>query len=279
MARAFGLAGSQAAGTLACWGTPTIKFHQCRGALSGLMAALLAEQQFSSTSEFLTAETGGLYNVYNNGGHPDVVLSGLGERWELEQIALRPWPAASPLQGFVSAMFDLVEKHGIVPEQVKRLRVTASPHIAKTNGQLAQYNGKFQALLSIQYIAAAVLHDRALTLRQFEPERFEHPTLRQFAAQKVDVVADSTYSGAAARVEAELDGGKILSLQCEHPRGSPENPLDQAQVAEKFRDYARARLGESRAQKVIDLVTNLEELDDVRELMTLLEFRPARSMS
>src|SRR5580700_3395554 len=38
MARAFGLAGSQAAGTFAAWGTPTVKFHQCRGALSGLMA-------------------------------------------------------------------------------------------------------------------------------------------------------------------------------------------------------------------------------------------------
>ena len=36
MARAFGLAGSQAGGTFAAWGTPTVKFHQCRGALSGL---------------------------------------------------------------------------------------------------------------------------------------------------------------------------------------------------------------------------------------------------
>src|SRR5262252_825220 len=40
MAKAFGLAGSQAAGTFAAWGTPTVKFHQCRGALSGLIAAL-----------------------------------------------------------------------------------------------------------------------------------------------------------------------------------------------------------------------------------------------
>src|SRR4029077_9606122 len=41
MERAFGLAGSQAAGTFAAWGTPTVKLHQCRGALSGLLAALL----------------------------------------------------------------------------------------------------------------------------------------------------------------------------------------------------------------------------------------------
>ncbi len=70
MAKAFGLAGSQSAGTFAAWGTPTVKFHQCRGALSGLMAALLAQQNFLANSEFLTAQDGGLYNTYSNGGRP-----------------------------------------------------------------------------------------------------------------------------------------------------------------------------------------------------------------
>src|SRR5437763_194268 len=42
---AFGLAGRQSAGTFAHWGTPTIKFHQSRGAPSRLLAAVLAEQR------------------------------------------------------------------------------------------------------------------------------------------------------------------------------------------------------------------------------------------
>ena len=95
MAKAFGLAGSQSAGTFAAWGTPTVKFHQCRGALSGLLAALLAEQRFLATREFLTARDGGLYNTYSNGGHPAAVTADLGKRWELEQIALRLWPSAT----------------------------------------------------------------------------------------------------------------------------------------------------------------------------------------
>src|SRR3954452_9616545 len=77
MAKAFGLAGSQAAGTFAAWGTPTVKFHQCRGALSGLLAALLAEQKFLATREFLTAKDGGLYNTYANGGRPEAVTADL----------------------------------------------------------------------------------------------------------------------------------------------------------------------------------------------------------
>ena len=111
MARAFGLAGSQAAGTFAAWGTPTVKFHQCRGALSGLMAALLAQQQFVATREFLTAKDGGLYNAYADGGKPDAAIADLGTRWELEQIAMRLWPSASLIQGMVTALFDLIGKH------------------------------------------------------------------------------------------------------------------------------------------------------------------------
>src|SRR3954463_13238067 len=107
MAKAFGLAGSQSAGTFAAWGTPTVKFHQCRGALSGLMAALLAQQDFLATREFLTAADGGLYNVYANGGRPESVTAELGQRWELEQIALRLGPSAAPLPGQNTGVFDL----------------------------------------------------------------------------------------------------------------------------------------------------------------------------
>ncbi len=62
-ALAFGLAGSQVAGTFAAWGASSVKFHQFRGALSGLMAALLAallaQEDFVATREFLDAADGG----------------------------------------------------------------------------------------------------------------------------------------------------------------------------------------------------------------------------
>src|SRR5690242_17164454 len=124
MTRAFGLAGSQAAGTFAAWGTPTVKFHQCRGALSGLMAALLAGQKFVATREFLTTADGGLYHAYTDGGRPEAVTAELGRHWELEQIALRLWPSASTIQGLITAMFDLVGKHPLPADRIKRLRVS-----------------------------------------------------------------------------------------------------------------------------------------------------------
>lgn len=270
MARAYGLAGSQAAGTFAAWGTPTVKFHQIRGALSGLMAALLAQQKFVATREFLTARDGGLYNTYSNGGKPEAAVAELGKRWELEQIALRLWPCASGIQGFVTAMFDLAQKHQLKFEQVKKVRVFTSKTMVDMHGMFPRYNGKFEALLSTHYCAAVILHDRVLTLAQFEPARYNDPKLVRFAAEQVETKVDTSLTGVQAIVEADLADGKTVAVRCEHSKGSPENPLSRAEIEEKFRFYGKGVLPSARIEEAIAAITRLENLKSVRSLMDLL---------
>jgi 2-methylcitrate dehydratase PrpD len=277
MAKAFGLAGSQAAGTFAAWGTPTVKFHQCRGALSGLMAALLAEQTFLATREFLTAKDGGLYNSYSNGGKPELATADLGTRWELEQIALRLWPSASSIQGMNTALFDLVEAHDIDPAKVKQLRVRLSPPVFELHGKLAKYKAKFDALISAHYTAAVILYDRQLTLAQFEPARYDDPALRRAAAEQVDIQSDPTLTGVEAAVEIELADGKTLSARCTHPRGSAENPLTWAQIEGKLRSYAAGVLAPADVDAVVGMVRRLEDLGSVRELMDALRASPRQT--
>ncbi len=270
MARAFGLAGSQSAGTFAAWGTPTVKWHQCRGALSGLMAALLAEQKFVATKEFLTAKDGGFYNAYSNGGKPELATGDLGKRWELEQIALRQWPSASQTQGMNTALFDIIDKHDIDPDKVKVMRIGLTQTCFDMHGKLQKYKGKFEALISAHYAAAVSLHDRALTLAQFEPARYDDPKVRRTAEQKIEMKPDPSLTGSQATVEIEMADGKKYSARCVHPRGSYENPLSRAQVEDKFRTYAKSRLSASRIEEVIAAVNGLESLPSTRKLMELL---------
>ena len=270
MARAFGLAGSQSAGTYGAWGTPTVKFHQCRGALSGLMAALLAQQGFVATREFLTAPDGGLYPTYSGGGNPEKATAGLGDRWELEQVALRLWPSSAGPQGLITAMFELLEKNDLRPGQVKRLRIALSKSIFDLHGMFPTYAAKFQAMLSAHYIAAVVLHDRELWLDQFEPERYDDPELRRFAAEQVELRPDPQLTGAQAVVEAELEDGSVASATCLVPKGSPENPLTRGEIESKLRKCARGRLSDGKAEEVIAALSKLEEVQSVRSLMELL---------
>ena len=271
MARAFGLAGSQAAGTYAAWGTPSVKFHQCRGGLSGLLAALLAETNFIATKEFLTAKDGGLFNTYGNGGKPELATTDLGNRWELEQIALRLWPSASLQQGVNTALFDLLEKNEIDPKNVKQMRVAMSQSAFDYHGKLPNYKGKFEALISAHYTAAVILHDRALTLAQFEPARYDDPKVRRFAEQQIEIRPGPALNGVQTTVEIELSGGKKLSSRSDHPRGSYENPLSRAQIEDKFRTYGKGRLSPARLEEIIEAVNQLEDFPSVKKLMDLLQ--------
>jgi 2-methylcitrate dehydratase PrpD len=276
MARAFGLAGSQAAGTFAAWGTPTVKFHQCRGALSGLMAALLAGQEFIATREFLTAADGGLYHSYVSGSAPDRAVADLGGRWELEQIALRLWPGASSIQGMITALFDIVERRNIDATQVKTLRIALSQPVFNLHGNFARYKAKFEAMLSAHYVAAAIVHDRELTLDQFNHARYDDPKLRRLA-ERVEVRAASNLRGVAAVVEVETLDGHSWSARCDEPLGAPENRLSRAQIEAKFRTYAAARLSQSRIEDIIAAVVRLEDLGSARALIDMLRAAPRRA--
>jgi 2-methylcitrate dehydratase PrpD len=62
----------------------------------------------------------------------------------------------------------------------------------------------------------------------------------------------------------------VLKSFCEHPRGAFENPLNRAQIEDKFRTYAKGVLSDAHATEVIATVARLEELPSARKLMDLL---------
>ena len=270
MARAFGLAGSQSAGTFAAWGTPTVKWHQCRAALSGLMAALLAEQDFVATKEFLTAPDGGLYNTYADGGLPALATGDLGQRWELQQIALRLWPSATALQEVLTALFNAVETNPVPFESIESVRLGVSQTPFNMHGGFSTYKAKFEALLSAHYVAAVFLRDRALTLAQFEPACYDDAGLRAFAADQVTVAHDASLKGGQCVVEILTKSGEKLAARCDFPLGAPENPVSSQQIEDKFKTYAGSILPAANADRVIDMVNDLENLSSVPELIALL---------
>ena len=269
MARAFGIAGSQASGTFAAWQTPVIKFHQSRAALSGLMAAILASQDFIATQEFLTAKDGGLYSTYVDGVEPGRVVEDIGRRWELEQISLRLWPSGSPMQGINTALFDLVERHTIDSDAIRAVRIALSPTVYDMHGKLPHYNGKFEALISAHYTAAVILRDRELTMKQYEAGRISDPLLRR-EAEKIAFAADPALQGVQAIAEIEMKDGTVLSARCDHPRGSFENPLSSEELKTKFRTYAAPFRAESDIVQAIDMIERLEHQSSVKDLMGLL---------
>ena len=118
--------------------------------------------------------------------------------------------------------------------------------------------------------------DRALSLQQFEPARYDDAGLRRFAAEQVEVRLDPALTGVQSTAAIEMTDGTTVDGRCDYPRGAAENPMSPAQIDDKFRSYARTRLSEADIESVLGVVHRLEDLRSVRELMDMLREAPPR---
>lgn len=273
MRNALGLAGSQAAGTWAAWGTPTVKFHQARAALSGLLAGLLAETGFAAAEDVLTNPDGGLLTTYAGGGRPDLLVAGLGDRWELTRISLRPWPGATPLQPVITALFRLVDAGHLRPDHVRGVRIFVAPAVKQQHERFRHPTGTFEAMLSVDYAAAAIVRFGRLGIEEFLPATYTQPELHALIDDRIAIEVDPALGPLACRVEVTDDAGGIETLAVTLPKGHPDDPASRALLVDKFRRCAAGVLDPSSTEEVLRLIANLEDLDDSKRLCELL--RPA----
>jgi 2-methylcitrate dehydratase PrpD len=262
MRNALGLAGSQSGGTMAQWGSPTIKFHQSRGALSGLLAGSLAAREYQAGDDVIAAEVGGILGIFSGGGTPSRLTSRLGEHWEMMNISLKRWPSGSGLQTTVSALFDLIAAHDVSPVDIEEVRVAIPVEAYKAHGIMA-WDNNFKAMLSARYLTSVILHDRNCWTDQFEDTRRLDPDVDRFAREKVEVVADEALASSAARTEIELSDGSVLTDFREAPKGDPTDPLEISDVVAKYGEAA----DESTFMETIDQLIDLDSVPDVSPLI------------
>jgi len=71
-------------------------------------------------------------------------------------------------------------------------------------------------------------------------------------------------------VAVELKDGTRLSHTAKIAKGDPRNPMTEDEVVEKFRSNAKLVIPEKQAEELIAAVQNLESVDDVKRIVSLL---------
>lgn len=262
MRNAFGLAGSQSAGTFAGWGSPTVKFHQSRGSLSGYLAANLADAGFQSAVNVLTAEDGGLYRACSDGGRPELALDGLGERWEFENLSLSLHPFATTLAAAALALIGLADGASAKPGDVKRVKVSLGWRAFGMHAEM-QWGDPFHARLSARYVAATAVADRACGPDQFTVERIADADLGRYAREQVEVVRDDSLGESGSAVELELSDGRVLRAAGVVPPGGPGSPLSLDDVKTKFLAAAERVQMDGWAPAALARLERIEEVPQV----------------
>lgn len=72
-------------------------------------------------------------------------------------------------------------------------------------------------------------------------------------------------------VEVALSDGTVLKREASTSRGTPDRPMSKDELAGKFADCAEGMLTPSGQSHVLELIYNLDGLDDVRSLTSVLK--------
>lgn len=204
----------------------------------------------------------------------DRIVEGLGERFALLDIYLKPYTACRHTHGSAQASLELLDQHKFEPQEIEAVDVFTYGIAAFAVGKAFPEGGTFiSAQFSIPYVVAACLVDQEMGPRQLTEERLTDPVIRSLS-QKVNVKIDAELAGlypefTASRVEIRLRDGRTVSKQIDLPKGDPRDPMTATDVAAKLKRFASRRPAEH-LEKIIVRVLDLENVQDVRELTTII---------
>lgn len=278
-ADAIGIAGSQAAGSMAYLtdGVYTKRFHAGWAAHSGLCAALLAADGFSGPHTIFE-DRFGFFNGYSDAPQPQKLFQSWQDPYRLMLTSIKPYACCRYKQGPIDCILAIVRENGLAAGDIQRIRtgilsagmaLVADPIEKKRRPQTivdAQFSMPFGA-------AAAVLFGNA-SLDVYTAENLQSAAvqdLMQRVSCFTDPALDACYPERwPAAVEIETGAGRLLKTHIDYPRGDPENPLSREDVTQKFRHMVAPVLPPQQAQAIVEAVQALENQTDVADLTALL---------
>jgi 2-methylcitrate dehydratase PrpD len=276
--QALSLAASQAGGLRENFGTMTKPFHAGRAAESGVVAAELAALGFTASPVGLEADRG-FFRAAGGGYSADMIDGKLGNPWTFAfpGVSIKPHPSGSLTHPGMSVMLDLIQRHDLRPERVKRVAVGTNHNMPNALIHHRPRN-ELQAKFSMEFCMAILLIERKAGLEQFTDAVVNRPDV-QALLQRVEfgVHPDAEAAGfdkMTTIVEVELDDGRTVKGSADFGKGSPANPMSDDELEEKFVECAMwGGLDRSQAQRIIGLVWRIDELENIDELTRLLAGR------
>ena len=273
--RALSLAASQAGGLRENFGTMTKPFHAGRAAESGVVAAELAALGFTASPVGLEADRG-FFRAAGGGYSADMIDGKLGNPWTFAfpGVSIKPHPSGSLTHPGMSVMLDLIQRHDLRPERVKRVAVGTNHNMPNALIHHRPRN-ELQAKFSMEFCMAILLIERKAGLEQFSDAVVNRPDV-QALLQRVDfgVHPDAEAAGfdkMTTIVEVEQDDGSTVKGSADFGKGSPANPMSDDELEKKFVECATwGGLDRSCARRIIDLAWRIDELENLDGLMQLL---------
>lgn len=278
---------SVATGTvLNTWLRPGRNVPMIKGVAVGLVleraveAAELAKVGVTATEDALETVFSSLGPLSASAIDPTHVEN-LSNRWTTTRNMIKAYPAQLYTQAAIEAALRLYSNRVRV-DSVRKLTlyghrnvcggVQGSPEaFAPTTQEAADH--------STPYVVAMALLRGRLTSQEYEGAPWETPVVKG-VMEKIELVRDTDRDRAldregilGVRLVAELTDGRVEDVVVHQPKGHPDAPLSDAELAEKMTSLLEGIAAASTARRLLDLCGRLSTSQDVKELVEACNVR------
>jgi len=271
---ALGLAFHQASGSAqsAREGVLSKRLGAGFAARNAVVSAFLAADGISGARQPLEGNAG-LFALYErNEVRPEFLADGLGDHWRIEDFSFKPYPGCRCSHTSIGLGISLhhegvqasaIESIDIGLGEVNWLTIGEPYDVDRASVAHAQFN--------VSYGFARALTDGRFDLDSYAHNAIVDPAVAKLA-RKIRVKADPAIGQteiAPARIRLTFVDGRTLEVFGKTIKGSPEDPMSNAEMLEKFRTSLARGVGASKAQadRLAEVIDDLEHQSDVAEAL------------
>jgi len=275
-----------------------IAYHQCSGngqcvnegaltkrmgpgfaARGGIVAALMAEKGITGAKESLEGELG-LFNLYHKGEYnPTPLTADLGKRFTGLNAAMKPYPCCKGTHSYVDLALSMAGEHHYKPEEIEEIDIYWNDEkyfLLYPLEKRSRPENPVDSQFSIPWAVAAVFARGRAGIGDFTEEAIKSPDILEVSGKvrvKLDKSVGEKKGMIPAKIRVTTKKGETYIEQADAPAEVPEKPLPFSDYERKFRDcasYAVKPRTAKQIDKIITLIRQLEQVEDIREIVELL---------
>jgi 2-methylcitrate dehydratase PrpD len=263
---ALGIAGAQAAGLKAMFGTMCKPLHAGKASANGLLAARLAARGFDSVGDVVECVQG-FAETQSDGFDGERGLREPPREWYLRDNLFKYHAACFQTHSSIEGLRRLREEQGFVVDDVDEVVVEADAAQLRMCAIPEPVTG-LEAKFSLRHTAAMVLAgEDTSAIGSFADELVRQPSVVQLRGRVV--VQTGRTPGGPTPVSVHLRDGRVL--RAAHDMNVPETDLalQGSRLEAKFRSLVAPVLGAAVASELAATAREIDELADIGSLLAL----------
>ncbi|MFB6225279.1 MAG: MmgE/PrpD family protein, partial [Candidatus Paceibacteria bacterium] len=246
--------------------------------MGGLKAALLADAGFEGNRTIFDGKKGFWRMAASDQFEPDIISEVTSDEWAITDVSFKPYSSCRWSHAALDCLSQL--KTQINDRDVASISIDTFYEATTLDGIP---NTILDAQFSLPYVVAVHLLDYPTGYEWLQRERITDSQVLDLAKrvslnQDEEMTANYEATGQMqAKMTIELTDGSILSASVDHPRGTPENPIQYKSIEKKYETLVEPIIGHEPASELKRHVLNIEQHDltSITQLMNGIK-SPAR---